>query len=115
MSDKRDATEHPEPERVTAYRAWGIYADYDANAPDTRDLILVSTEALARDVCDALNEDPRRWGNLAFVDGWEFCKSFQHRLALVEDPSCVRRSVAEVFEKDVEDSGDCEDGEEDGD
>ena len=62
--------------QVTAFVGYAIYADYDANAPDTQDLILCDTEELAIRVCDHLNEEPRKWGNLAFVDGWEHTKSF---------------------------------------
>lgn len=99
---ERDATEHGMPEPVQGYRAWAIYADYDANAPDTEDLILVSTEDLAKLVCDELNEDTGRWNNLAFIDGWEHCKMFRYREVLVSDPYVPRRSVADVFKYDVE-------------
>lgn len=105
---ERDGTEHGMPEPVQGYRAWAIYADYDANAPDTEDLILVSTEALAEAVCLELNEDTRRWNNLAFVDGFEWAKSFSYHEVLVADPYAPRRSLAEVFEKDVEEDEDYE-------
>ena len=97
MSERYDKTEHPAPEPVRAYRVWAIYADYDAMAPNTEDLILVSTKELAEAVCAILNEDPRAWGSLAFVDGFEHCKSFRAYETLAEGSDEVRRSVAEVF------------------
>lgn len=93
----------PEPAPTTAWVAFAIYADYDANAPDTKNLFVVSSETLAKLVCEFLNEDPPRWGNLAFVDGFEWAKLFAYRETIVSDSdrSRIRRSVAEVFEHDV--------------
>ena len=52
-------------EKITAYRAFGIFADYDANAPDTDTIVTVTSEELAKEVCEKLNEDPRRHTVLA--------------------------------------------------
>lgn len=67
---------------VPAYPCYGIFADYDANAPCTEVHFLVATEELAQEVRTLLNEDPRAYNNLAFVDGWEFCKTFRYRESL---------------------------------
>lgn len=70
-------TEHKIADPVLAIPCWAIYADYDANAPDSATLLVVATEELAKEVCRFLNEDPRRWQSLAFCDGWEWCKRFR--------------------------------------
>lgn len=83
---------HKVAEPVLAIPCWGIFADYDANAPDTRILFLVSTEELAKEVCAFLNENPRKWGNLACVDGWEHCKRFSWMGTF-----CATNMVGEIF------------------
>lgn len=105
-----DTTEHAEPTQELAQVAYGIYADYDANAPDTASLLFCSTEELAKAVCAILNETPQRWGNLAYVDGFEWSKSFSYNRVFVPLDQNVPRSVAEVM-ADVEDEGDDEDEE----
>jgi len=107
-----DTTEHAKTAYEQAQVAYGIYADYDGNAPDTASLLFCSTEELAKAVCTILNETPRRWGNLAFVDGSEWSKSFSYSKVFVPLDQKVPRSVAEVM-ADVEDEGNDED--EDGD
>jgi hypothetical protein len=99
------------PDQVTLYRGYAVYADYDANAPDTEDLLFCATVELAQAVCEVLNEDPRRWGNLAFVDGYEWSKSFGYRAAYAENPAVFGRSVAQVM-ANVEDDGEEEEEEE---
>lgn len=85
-------TEHKIAEPVLAVPCWGIFADYDGNAPDTKVLFLVATEELAKEVCALLNENPRAYGNLAFVDGWEFCKRFGYHGAW-----CATNMTGEIF------------------
>lgn len=84
--------EHKVAEAVLAIPCWGIYADYDANAPDTATCFLVATEELAKEVCALLNESPRSYGNLAFVDGWEHCKSFSY-----SGEFCAVNMVGRIF------------------
>ena len=80
-------------EKVTAYRAFGIFADYDANAPDTATLVTVTSEELAKQVCEKLNEDPRSYV-IAFVDGCEHWKRFSHRPELITNPDSACDSFA---------------------
>ena len=72
-------------EKITAYRAFGIFADYDANAPATETIVTVTSEELAKEVCGKLNEDPRSYV-VVFVDGWEHAKRFCWRPRLIETP-----------------------------
>ena len=87
---------HDAPKPVTAYQGWAIYADYDAEAPDTADKIWVSTEELAKEVCEKLNENPRKYTQLAFVDGWEWKKSFQYREVVLKEDT-FSRTLSEAF------------------
>lgn len=72
--------------KIEAYEAFAIHADYDGNAPDTCALVLFESRKLADEVCAELNKDPRAWGRLAFVDGFEHCKTFRVTEHLVRDP-----------------------------
>jgi hypothetical protein len=83
-------------EEITAYRAFGIFADYDANAPDTDTLVTVASEELAKQVCEKLNEDPRSHV-VAFVDGWEHAKRFRHRPVLVANPNSACGSLEQAL------------------
>lgn len=83
-------------ESVTAYRVWEISADYDGKAPDTAALLVLATRELADEVCACLNEDPRAWGCLAFVDGCEGHKRFVVRQAVTELPGPVLRTREET-------------------
>lgn len=110
--------EHKVAEPVLAIPCWGIFADYDANAPNTEVLFLVATEELAKEVCAVLNESPRSWSALAFVDGWEHCKSFAYRGSYVAPSmagevftSLEALRESEHFERD--DDGDGGDGDSD--
>lgn len=42
--------------QVTAYEAFGVFADYDGNAPDTAILAVLSTRKKAEELCDLLND-----------------------------------------------------------
>lgn len=73
--------------QVTAFQGFAVFASFDGNAPDSEDLIKCETEVVAQQVCDFLNKEPRKWGQLAFVDGHEHSKFFRFRptLSLVDD------------------------------
>lgn len=103
--------------QVVAYEAWAVFADYDANAPTTEDLMTVGTEELARELVDLFNKNPRAVP-LACVDGWEHCKSYDcHKVLLSsEEAASVSWTKEEAFEaadltdEDLaEDMGDDED------
>lgn len=101
---------------VTAFQGYAVYADYDGNASDTEDKILCATKKLAQKVVDHLNVNPRKWGGLAYVDGWEFAKSFKYREALRLSASEFHQdfeSVMTEFEEEEYDSGEEEEEEED--
>jgi len=83
-------------EKVTAFRAFGIFASYDANAPDTDTLATVTSEELAKRVCEKLNEDPQSHV-VAFVDGWEHAKRFCHRPVLVTNPDSACDSLEQTL------------------
>ena len=89
-------------EKVTAYRAFGVFADYDGNAPDTDTLVTVTSEELAKQVCEKLNEDPRSCV-VAFVDGWEHAKRFRYRPVLVANPNSgcdsYEQALAEMLQE----------------
>ena len=106
-----DEMVHKGPRPVTAYEGYAIYADYDANAPNSEDVVFVSTEELAKEVCGKLNEDPRSYGNLAFVDGWEFCKSFRYHTIVLKDESDFARTLSAAMTWDGDGDGDGDDEE----
>lgn len=83
-------------ETVVAYRAFGIFADYDGVAPDTCSFVLVPTEVIAKEVCDRLNESPREY-TIAFVEGCESAKSFAYREELTESANRVKMTADEAF------------------
>ena len=47
-------TKHAVAEVISAIPCFGIFADYDANAPNTETLFVVATSDLATEVCEAL-------------------------------------------------------------
>jgi hypothetical protein len=75
-------------QKTTAYRAYAIYADYDGNAPDSGDVVLVETKALAIEVCAKLNEDPRAYV-ICCVDGWEHSKRWEQRPVVTEHAGVI--------------------------
>jgi hypothetical protein len=83
--------------QIMAYVGYAIYADYDAQAPNTNDLILVGSEELAAEVLHLLNENPQKYYDIAFVDGLERYKSFKSHRVLREDPSDFIRSFEDVL------------------
>jgi hypothetical protein len=68
---------------VAAKWVRAIYADYDANAPDTCDLLLVTDEKLAKEVCDKLNTMEGKGHFLAHNEGHEWCKTWTYHAKLV--------------------------------
>jgi len=105
-------SDHKVADVVLAYPCFGIYADYDANAPDTETYFVVATKELAEEVCAKLNENPRKWGNLGFVDGWEHAKSFSSRPELREDATTIATNLETAWvnvEEDEDDGDDDED------
>lgn len=86
--------------QVVAYETYGIFGDYDGNAPDTDTICLVATEELAKEVCAKLNENPRDY-HVVYVDGWEHNKRFSYRRELT-DKTNVAHSIKEAFEHFVD-------------
>lgn len=82
--------------QVTAYEAFGIFGDYDGNAPDTSTICYVASEELAKEVCAKLNEDPRKH-TIVFVDGWEWSKRFCYRTELIRDPNEAHTTLADAI------------------
>lgn len=92
--------EHKVADPVQAYPCFGVYADYDANAPDTKTFFLVATKELAEEVCEVLNDEPRKWSTLAYVEGWEHTKSFHFRPEFTQDPSTIFTSLEALQKSD---------------
>jgi hypothetical protein len=97
--------------QVTAYEAFGIFGDYDGNAPDTESVCLVATEDLAKEVCAKLNEDPREYA-IVCVDGWEHSKRFRYRTELTETTEDVRTTLEEAM-REITDNEDWSEEDED--
>ena len=102
----------PVSEPALAIPCFEIYADYDANAPDTEGIILVSAQALAERVCEELNEDPQACVKCV-VDGWEHAKSWAWRptFAPVADRSKIHTNLQAALDEmtdGAEGSGDDE-------
>jgi len=74
-------------------KVWAVYADYDAEAPDTKDLIFCATEQIAAGVCEDLSRDPRAHNDLAYVAGCEGCKVFKLRQTWVGPDAEVREAA----------------------
>lgn len=81
-----------------------IYADYDANAPDTAGVILVSAQALAERLCEELNEDPQACVKCV-VDGWEHAKSWAWRptFAPVADQGKIHTTLQTALDEMTDD------------
>ena len=86
-------------EIVQAYKVWGVFASYDAYAPDTHDIFLIATEKLADAVCKYLNAHKEKTNVLAWVDGYESRKTFEHHPALTESLAKVITSLEQVIER----------------
>lgn len=67
---------------VQAVEAYEVYADYDANAPDTAGVFTVDDGEIAKGLCDFLNQDPRKY-IFVHVEGFEWAKQFKYRQVLV--------------------------------
>ena len=57
---------------------------------------MVSTEDLAKEVCDRLNEDPCAHNQLSFVEGYEHCKQFKCHPTLRVNSHEIKNSLASV-------------------
>ena len=82
--------------QVVAFEAFGIFGDYDGNAPDTATICLVSSEELAKLVCASLNEDPRKH-RIVFVDGHESSKRFSYCRELTDRPESVCETLEDAL------------------
>jgi len=83
-------------EKVEAYKAFGIFGDYDGNAPDTSTVCLVATEDLAKEVCAKLNMAPESY-NIICTDGFEWSKRFAYREELTENPNVVCKTFDDAM------------------
>ena len=83
---------------VVAYEAFGIYADYDGNAPDTTDLIIVADEEVAKGLVADFNRNPRAI-HIAYVDGCETSKSYAYRRIAVFSTSGVSFTRSDALDK----------------
>lgn len=89
-------------EIVQAYKVWGIFASYEAYAPDTHDICLVATEGLAQEACNFLQANKGQTGCLTWVDGYESKKTFEYHPALVEKMDGILTSIDQVKKLIVE-------------
>lgn len=88
------------PQPIRAYRAWAINASYDGNAPDTSDLVLCATEALAQEIVAFLETDEgqNQLGGMCYNEGHEWCKAYQIREVATLKPDRVYDSLAKLIE-----------------
>jgi hypothetical protein len=80
--DTMDTKKAPKFKVVEAVEAHAIYANYDAMAPNSESIFVVTDEKIAEGLCDLLNQDPRAY-NMVYVDGYEYCKNFRFRSILI--------------------------------
>lgn len=95
--------------KVEAYECYGIYADYNGDAPDTSSVCLVATKEVADALCNKLNENPRRY-TICIVEGFEYAKSWCYREELTTNPSSVFKSVEEALNSEEFQPDDLYDG-----
>lgn len=60
------------------YVAFAIFADYDGNAPDSTNVVLLATQELAEQVLQEITE---KHNSLCYVDGYEWSKRWRVRPA----------------------------------
>jgi hypothetical protein len=82
-------TKHQLGEQVTCHRCYGVYADYDANAPDSEVFVLVATKELGNEVCKILNEEDY---GLSFCEGFLLRRRWFCGLATIPRPTTTRTS-----------------------
>lgn len=58
--------------------AYAVFADYDGNAPDSENVILLASPELAEEV---RQEIAKKHDSRCFVDGWEWAKTWRVRMA----------------------------------
>ena len=82
MAAKKTVKKASKPKIIKAVEAYEIYADYDAEAPDSDGLFTVDDKSVADGLCEHLNKNPRGW-RMAYVQGYEWCKRFRVSEVLV--------------------------------
>lgn len=71
-----DPTQRFEPEPAPdAVKAFGVYANYDGNAPDSSFILFVASEEITRAILPIVRE---RHNGICFIDGWEGHKSWTY-------------------------------------
>lgn len=85
--------------QTLCYEVYAIYADYDAFAPTTCDLLFCETEEVAKDVVDVLNKNPRGHNDLAYVEGCEGWKKFAYRVVYLPNLNNVHATVEGTLEE----------------
>lgn len=91
--------------KVTAYEVFGVFGNYDGDAPSTSNLCLVATEQIAKDVCAILNDNPTQFD--LFYEGWDKCKRkgglwklrFEYRRELTTNPSQACATLDETLDE----------------
>ena len=53
--------------------AFGVFADYDGNVPDSGNLVLCSSAELAEEVAKVMGD---RFDNTCVTEGWEWAKKW---------------------------------------
>jgi hypothetical protein len=98
-------------EKIIAYRAYGIIADWDGNAPEAH-VIYVATNELGEEIVGILNQHPRRVGYVA-VEGYEYCKRFRCEPAVIEREDqahvTLKDAMGEIFDREDWQPGDWDD------
>lgn len=69
-------TTHPIAAPVLAIPCFTLMCEYTMDGFHVTTDHYFATEELAKQVCDEVSKDPRKWGVLSFVDGHEYCKNF---------------------------------------
>lgn len=90
---------HPIEEPVHAYLCWAVYANFNYITPDTEDLVVVSSEDLAHEVCAWLDEHPIVADRQACVDGHNHVRRFLVRPTLRIHAHQIHTSLREVCVK----------------
>ena len=80
---------------VKAYPCFGIFADYNSEAPDSGSLIFVANKALAERVCKILNDTPD--DNIDSNSGHEWCKRYSYEKELVRRKSSICTTIREAI------------------
>lgn len=120
------------PRSATGYIAYAIYADYNANAPNSEDLVHFASQEQADFVAKLGNDihehdnghdresDWLEWNGRVYrvplgavCEGWEWCKSYKVRDIVVGENVTIYCSVAEWLEHEADESMDLDEFQED--